>query len=159
MKKSDVIFEKAQILDLDEILSLVNITNKEWYSKIIPKEHYQEPFLTKEQLDNMSTFMDFFVHRVDGEIVAVGSFSIRDEEIAWIPLMTVRSDFQRRGIGSELMLYLENLAKEQGFSNIQLETDSMADWALNFYTKHGYSVFKKEKNPWGHHVWLEKPLK
>ena len=44
------------------------------------------------------------------------------------------------------------------FTKIHLETDSEAEWAINFYKKHGYSLFKKNKNPWGHHVWLEKNL-
>lgn len=158
MEESDIKFERAEPDDFDEILSLVSKTNSEWYSRIIPREHYQEPFLTREQLNEMATFMDFYVRRADGEIIAVGSLGIRDEGIAWIPLMTVRSDCQRRGIGSSLMTYLELLAKDQGFGSMQLETDGGADWALNFYRKQGYSVFKREKNPWGYHVWMQKRI-
>jgi ribosomal protein S18 acetylase RimI-like enzyme len=63
------------------------------------------------------------------------------------------------GIGSSLLDYLENLAKSRNFRKICLETDSAAEWAMNFYKKHGFSIFKRDKNPWGYHVWLEKPLK
>ena len=145
---------------MDEILFFVNEINRELYSKIIPPEHWYEPFLTKKQFQEMSTFMDFFVHRQENSIIAVGSFSTRttDEGTAWIPLIYVRSDSQRKGIGSSLMKFLEKKAKDLNFTKVHLETDSEAEWAVNFYKKHGYSIFKKDKNPWGYHIWLEKAL-
>ncbi len=151
-------FDEAEDSDLDEILSLINTLNREWFSKIIPEEYYKEPFLTRKQLDEMATSMEFFVYREGGQIIAVGSFSSIDEEIAWIPLMQIHSAYQRRGIGSALMIFLEQKAKDLNYSKIHLETDSEAVWALNFYRKHGYSIFKKDKIPWGYHVWLEKAL-
>ena len=57
------------------------------------------------------------------------------------------------------MSFLEKKAKNLNFTKIYLETDSEAEWAVNFYKKHGFSVFKKDKTPWGYHVWLEKPIK
>ena len=151
--------EPAVESDLEEILSLVNRVVAEWFIKIIPEEHYREPFLSQKQFDQMATFMEFFVLRRDGQIIAVGSFSSRDEKTAWIPLMHVLSKYQRMGIGSSLMRFLETKAKSFKYKKIQLETDSEAEWAINFYTKHGYSVFQKDKNPWGYHVWLEKSLR
>ncbi|MFX1369077.1 MAG: GNAT family N-acetyltransferase [Promethearchaeota archaeon] len=151
-------FEPAADSDLDEILSLINTLNREWFSKIIPKEHFQEPFLTRRQLDEMATYMDFFIHRKEGQIIAVGSFGSRDDETAWIPLMHVHSKYQRKGIGSALMRFLEDMAKSLNFTRIHLETDSEAVWAVNFYRKQGYSIFKKDKIPWGYHIWLEKVL-
>jgi ribosomal protein S18 acetylase RimI-like enzyme len=151
-------FETPEVSDLNEILYLINKINREWYSKIIPEEHYQDPFLTRKQLDHMATIMDFFVLRRDGQIIAVGSFGSRDEDTAWIPLMHVHTEYQRMGIGSSLLRYLEKRAVALNYSKIHLETDSAAVWAINFYKKHGYSIFKKNKNPWGHHVWLEKSL-
>ena len=151
-------FESATDSDLDEILSLINAINREWYSKIIPREYYHDPFLTRKQLDEMASIMEFFVLRKEGQIVAVGSFGSRDENTACIPLMHVHSNYQRRGIGSSLLEFLERKANTLSFTKIHLETDSAAEWAINFYTKHGYSVFQKDKNPWGYHVWLEKSL-
>ena len=158
MKESIIEIEKAEEADLDEILVFVNKINQEWYSKIIPTEHWNEPFLTKQQIRKMSEVMEFFIHKQGDSIIAVGSFGTTDEESAWIPLMYVRSDNQRKGLGSSLMYYLEEIAREGNFRRIHLETDSKAEWALNFYRKHGYSIFKKDKNPWGYHVWLEKQL-
>lgn len=151
--------EPAIDSDLDEILSLVNRVVAEWFIKIIPKEHYKEPFLSQKQFRQMATFMEFFVIRNEGKIIAVGSFGSKDEETAWIPLMHVHSKYQRIGIGSSLMEFLEKKAKSLNYKSIHLETDSEAEWAINFYQKHGYSVFQKDKNPWGYHVWLEKSLK
>jgi ribosomal protein S18 acetylase RimI-like enzyme len=152
------LFETATESDLEEILLLVNKINREWFSKIIPKAYYQEPFLTREQLDEMATIMEFFVLRKEGQIIAVGSFGSRDEKTAWIPLMHVHSKHQRMGIGSSLLRFLEKKAVSLNFTKIHLETDSEAKWAINFYKKHGFSIFKRDKIPWGYHVWLEKPL-
>jgi GNAT superfamily N-acetyltransferase len=106
----------------------------------------------------MATIMEFFALRKDDQIIAVGSFGSRDEETAWIPLMYVNSKNQRMGIGSSLMRFLEKRAESLGFSKINLETDSKATWAINFYKKYGFFVFKKEKSPWGYHVWFGKNL-
>ena len=151
-------FKKASVADLDDILSLVNTLNQEGYKSIIPEEYYKEPFLTKDQIEQMSEIMEFYVYRQENELIAVGSFGKRDTTTAWIPLMHVHSNYQRRGIGSSLLEFLERKANTLSFTKIHLETDSAAEWAINFYTKHGYSVFQKDKNPWGYHVWLEKSL-
>ncbi len=152
-------FKTATDSDQDEILSLINNLNREWFSTIIPKEYNREPFLTRKQLDEMAAIMEFFVLRRDGHIIAVGSFGSKDEKTAWIPLMQVHSKYQRMGIGSSLMKFLEKKAESLEFTKIHLETDSEAKWAINFYKKHGFSIIKKTKNPWGYHVWLEKSLK
>ncbi|MFW9870640.1 MAG: GNAT family N-acetyltransferase, partial [Candidatus Thorarchaeota archaeon] len=137
-------FETAENSDLEDILSLVNTINREWFSKIIPKEYYHEPFLTRKQLDEMATIMEFYIHRRDCKIIAVGSFGTRDKETAWIPLMHVHSKYQRKGIGSSMLSFLEKKAKSHNFTKIHLETDSEAKWAVSFYKKHGYSIFKKD---------------
>ena len=107
----------------------------------------------------MATSMNFFIQRCDGVIVSVGSFGVRKDGVAWIPLMTIRTDFQRIGLGSAMLQYLEGLAKEQGHDRVILETDNDAIWAVNFYLKNGYTIFKRDKNPWGYHIWLEKHLR
>ena len=150
--------ERALDSDLDEIRSLVNKVVAEWFIKIIPPEYYREPFLSQEQFSQMATFMEFHVVKREGKIIAVGSFSSRDEKTAWIPVMHVDSKYQRMGIGSSIMRFLESKAKSLDYTSIQLETDSEAEWAINFYTKHGYTIFQKDENPWGYHVWLEKSL-
>ncbi|MFW9793359.1 MAG: hypothetical protein ACFFEE_03575 [Candidatus Thorarchaeota archaeon] len=86
-------FETPSGSDFNEILYLINKINREWYCTIIPEEHYQDPFLTRKQLDHMATIMDFFVLREEGKIIAVGSLGSRDENIAWIPLMHVHSEW------------------------------------------------------------------
>ena len=106
----------------------------------------------------MATTMVFFVLRKEGQIIAVGSFGSRDKNTAWIPLMHVHSKYQRMGIGSSLMRFFEKKVKDLNFTKIHLETDSEAKWAINFYKKHGFSIIKRDKNPWGYHVWLEKLL-
>lgn len=158
MKPPEIRFTASKMEDMDEILLLINDTGREWYRKIIPVDYYIDPFLTMKQLQEMSESMEFFICRHKDAIIAVGSLSKRNKTDAWIPLMYVQTDFQKIGIGSALIKHLEQLAVERGYAKCILETDSKAEWALNFYKKHGYSVFKKDRTPWGFHVWMKKPL-
>lgn len=159
VKPLEIQFENASTNELDEILSLINKLNQEWFKPIIPEEYYKEPFLTREQIEKMSEIMEFYVHKQEGNIIAVGSFGTRNENTAWIPLMHVRTDYHRKGIGSALMAYLESKARALNFERIHIETDSEAEWAIRFYKNHGYSIIKRNETPWGYHVWLEKSLK
>ena len=128
-------------------------------SQIIPAEHFLDPFLTMEQIEKMSTFMDFYIHRREEIIIGVSSFGKRNDTTAWIPLVYVLSEHQRQGIASAMVSYLENLAKELGYNKIHIETDNEAEWALSFYRNRGYAIIEREPNPWGFHIWLEKQLK
>ncbi|MGE5604458.1 MAG: GNAT family N-acetyltransferase [Bacteroidota bacterium] len=55
-------------------------------------------------------------------------------EVFWID-----ERYRRKGIGSELLNKVENYAKDQGCTFIHLDTFSFQ--AIDFYKKHGYSVF------------------
>ena len=72
MNPLEIRIKEAGSGDLDDILSLINTLNKEWYKPIIPDEHYKEPFLTREQIDQMSAIMTFWppVSAISGMIGA-----------------------------------------------------------------------------------------
>jgi hypothetical protein len=42
--------EKAYFDDVEEILSVINTSNREAYRNIIPKEHFREPVLSLEKI-------------------------------------------------------------------------------------------------------------
>ena len=158
MASHEITIDKASPDDYQEILDVVNRVNKEAFGEIIPPEHFLDPFLTMDQLEKMSTFMDFYVHKKEETIIGVSSFGKRDETTAWIPLVYVLSEHQRQGIASLMVSYLENKAREMGYRKIHIETDNDAEWALSFYRNRGYEIAEREPNPWGFHIWLEKQL-
>jgi GNAT superfamily N-acetyltransferase len=160
MKQSSIRVEPARKDDEEEILEVINSAGRELFRQVIPEEHFIDPFLSIEQLRKMMTFMTFYVHRKDGDIIALTSFSTKTEQpdTCWLPAIHVLPSHQRTGIGTLMLKFTLDLAIEKGFKKIRLETDSEAYWAMSFYQKFGFDVVEREKTPWGYHVWLEKNL-
>ena len=72
-----------------------------------------------------------------------------DNPMAEIENMFVEHDYQRRGVGSQLMEEAERMCLEKGVKRIKVETLDRNIPSLNFYNKHGFSA---------HDMILEKPL-
>ena len=70
-------------------------------------------------------------------IVAFGIMSYRDDD-AHLLLFAVRRSSQRQGIGSAILLWLEDVARAAGCRRIRVEArrDNVA--ARSFYNEHGY---------------------
>ncbi|HET9864824.1 MAG TPA: GNAT family N-acetyltransferase [Steroidobacteraceae bacterium] len=73
----------------------------------------------------------------DGKLIAFGIMSYRDE-VAHLLLFAVRRSHQRRGIGSEVLRWLEAVALASGITRIDLECRRDNAAARNFYGEHGY---------------------
>ena len=59
----------------------------------------------------------------------------------YVDLLWVDKDFQNQGLGTKLLLKLEQLATEQGINRAYLDTGSFE--APDFYKKHGYEIFSQ----------------
>ena len=73
------------------------------------------------------------------EMLAFGIMKYR-EESAHLLLFAVREDARRRGIGSALLQWLEDVARAAGITRFTLESRRENEAALSFYRKHGYAV-------------------
>ena len=73
----------------------------------------------------------------DNRIVAVGRLQFNNIREAQIRYMAVAINAQRRGIGSRLLLALEQRARALGASRVVLDA---REQALRFYRKHDYVV-------------------
>jgi ribosomal-protein-alanine N-acetyltransferase len=76
---------------------------------------------------------------VDAEdgIAGFGIMFYADDD-AHLLLFAVRPEFQRCGIGSALLLWLEQAARSAGASRIRVEARRDNEGARNFYSEHGY---------------------
>jgi len=63
--------------------------------------------------------------------------------IASVGLIAVNSDFQGKGIGTKLLVHLENLLFKQDVKQLTIPTQLSNLQACNFYTKQGYSIKNK----------------
>jgi ribosomal-protein-alanine N-acetyltransferase len=77
------------------------------------------------------------VVRDGGRIVAFGIMGYREER-AHLALFAVRTSHQRRGMGSAVLRWLEQVARDAGIRTILVECRRDNGPARNFYGEHGY---------------------
>lgn len=150
--------EEARPEDAQEILYVVNEANQQAFRQIIPKEHFREPILTPGELDDALKKMTFYVYRLKEKIAAVAALSVENDVSGRIRWVYVLTEYQKQGVGSALVLYLEEVARQRGLKKLKIMTDNGAEWALRFYRKLGFTFAYRVPNPWGFDVWMEKKL-
>ena len=158
MKETRVRIEKATSDDTQEIVFLINIANREAFSRIIPKEHFRKPVITRDEFEECSKKMTFYIHRHKEMVVAVAALGVEDGDTGRIRWVYVLPKFQKQGVGTALVLHLEQVARGKGLRKTRLVTDNDAVWAIRFYKKLGYTLIRKVSNPWGFNVWMDKQL-
>lgn len=90
--------------------------------------------------------------------MATAGLSVETGERGRIHLVYILPEYQRRGIGTTLVVYLEQKAREAGLKRVRLLTVKKASWAVNFYEKLGYTLTEPVERPWGLDVWMGKEL-
>jgi len=132
---------QAMTKDLEEILAVINTTNRLFYKAIIPPEKFKDPFMGYEELKEEFARKDFYVYELKDRIVGVAALEVSTSYFTKVGIvwrMYVLPDFQRRGIGTALVQEIERRARKQGIHEILLWTDPKASWAISFYKKLGY---------------------
>ncbi len=150
--------EGASPSQVHEILSVINISNREAYRDIIPREHFREPVVSLGKLLEDFERMSFYVCRSEGRVVGVAALDVENEEMGRIRWVYVLPEHQRKGIGTALVTYLERKAREMGLKKMRLHTVGGAEWAVSFYRKLGYEPADRLEQPWGFDVFMEKAL-
>ena len=74
----------------------------------------------------------------DGRFLAAFGIMLYREDTAHLQLLAVRPDVRRRGVGSKVLRWLEEVALVAGVSRLSLESREDNVAALSFYRKHGY---------------------
>lgn len=80
----------------------------------------------------------FVIARDKNKAVGCGAFREITSDIAEIKRMYTAE--KNRGIGKMILLYLENKAKQFGYSKIILETRKCNNYAVRFYLSNGYKI-------------------
>ncbi|MBK3331817.1 ribosomal protein S18-alanine N-acetyltransferase [Persephonella atlantica] len=93
----------------------------------------KNPFTVKKIILFGDTVIGFFA----GEVI-FGEASIT--------MIAVKKDFQGKGIGSQVLNWFKNYAKEKGAKNIWLEVSVNNKKAVRFYEKHGFFTQDIRKN-------------
>lgn len=75
-------------------------------------------------------------NRIAGYVVSIPL----DSESSDVESIAVDPDFQRTGLGSELMVKIEDRMRKSGFKYSILEVRDRNSEAIAFYEKHGYEI-------------------
>lgn len=126
--------------DRAAILAIVN-SAAEAYRGVIPADRWHEPYMPREELDSeIAAGVVFWGYEEDGRLVGVmGIQSVQDADL--IRHAYILPSSQRRGIGGALLGHLRQLSPRR----ILIGTWEAADWAIRFYTRHGFELVAPER--------------
>jgi GNAT superfamily N-acetyltransferase len=122
------------------ILTIVNAA-AEAYRGVIPADRWHDPYMTRRALDGeIESGVEFWGYESDGALVGVmGMQAVGDVTLIRHAYVSPRS--QRRGVGSAL---LERLARSTT-RRMLVGTWAAAEWAVNFYRRHGFELVSPER--------------
>lgn len=142
---TNLTFRLAKIEDLPEIINMLaddvygasreNITEKvsdkylEAFRKI-QEDPNQELTVAESNGDIVATFQLTFIQYLNFE----GTLR------AQIEAVRTRSDYRGQGIGTKVLTFAINRAKEKGCSLVQLTSDKRRTEAIKFYEKLGFKA-------------------
>ena len=91
---------------------------------------------------------DFWLYELNNEIVATGSLHIYNEDLAEIKSLVVLPEYQKKGIGREIVLACLNEARELGIKKVFALT-----YVPEFFGKLGFKITEKSDFP--QKVWTD----
>lgn len=140
---TNLTFRLAKIEDLPETISMladdVYGASRENASTIV-SEKYLEAFRKIQEDPNQ----ELTVAEINGDIVAtfqltfIQYLNFEGTLRAQIEAVRTRSDYRGQGIGTKVLTYAINRAKEKGCSLVQLTSDKRRTEAIKFYEKLGF---------------------
>ena len=136
-RKNDKMQEiKIEPLKLEEYEKCSNI----WNMKAQPlAEKWREEIASGNRL--------VFVYKINGIFIGEGAlvldtgdpdYTIPSQRV-YVSRMIVKKEYRGRGIGSEILEFLINKAKEMGFSEMTIGVDKDNENALHLYRKYGFT--------------------
>jgi GNAT superfamily N-acetyltransferase len=126
---------QCQLRDISRIYFIINEAAKA-YEGVIPTDRYHQPYMPLDELEQEMKQMIFFGWEVNRELVGVMGFQpVKD--VTLIRHAYVLPQWQKQGIGSKLLNHLRGIVTT---SRLLVGTWTDAEWAIDFYKKHGFSL-------------------
>src|SRR5690242_1598888 len=121
------------------ILAIVNAA-AEAYRGVIPADRWHVPYMPSADLDeDLAAGVTFWGYEQDGALVGVMGFQpVRDVDL--IRHAYVLPGQQRQGIGAALLKHLRSMSARR----MLVGTWAAADWAIRFYSRHGFELVSPE---------------
>lgn len=104
------------------------------------------PYTLEEYAERLATYADFVLVKEFGNIAGFLAYYTNTEGgFVYIPQIWVSDEYQRRGIGANMMEKLINYAPSY-IKKIRLEVRRNNVKAVNFYKKSGFVLIEEENN-------------
>ena len=131
---------KCEEADFEAIYGIINDA-AEAYRGIIPADCWHKPYMSREQLTKeIDAGVQFWGLEEDSTLVGV--MGIQDKgDVTLIRHAYVRSRMRNRGIGSQLLRFLESTTEKP----VLVGTWADATWAVAFYQKYSYRLVSTEE--------------
>jgi GNAT superfamily N-acetyltransferase len=122
------------------ILQIVNAAARA-YRGVIPADRWREPYMDGAELaDEMAAGVEFWGYEADGVLLGVmGVQALADVDLIRHAYVSPAS--QRRGVGGALLEHLMDSATRP----VLVGTWAAADWAIDFYRRHGFALVTLER--------------
>ena len=126
--------------DFDLIWEIVN-DGAHAYKGIIPADRWHEPYMSRDELRHeIDARVTFWGCEESGTLAGVMGIQ-PVQNVTLIRHAYVRTGWQKRGIGAQLLAHLRSLVE----GPVLIGTWADAVWAIRFYEKHGYEVVGREE--------------
>lgn len=110
----------------------------------------------EEELDEADATATHAIALYQGQVVGTGRLVCRDADTAQVGRMAVDLPWRRRGVGGQILRYLEEVARSLGLRRCILHAQ---EYVKGFYASHGYrewgDVFLEVNIP---HIEMRKDL-
>lgn len=145
------IFEVRQITEKDEKLKYLQACDSAYTISVLERNDFDELF---EKIDRKAFFLG---GRYLSEYAGYAAVYINDFKnfSAYITLICVSDKYQRKHLGSILLMECINIAKKSGMKNIRLEVLKEDDGAIHFYKK---NAFEYEKEASSKSIYMQRLL-
>ena len=118
----------------DDVRVLIAALN-EYLLTITPPEFCSH--MTVEQMADADTTV--FIARDDGRAVACGALRRHGAAVGEVKRMYTLPSYQGQGIGGRILAMIEALARDEGFTQLVLETGHRHDAAWRVYERGGFA--------------------
>lgn len=121
----------------------------ELYSEVMNYDY--SVYKIKEMIDIVHrddchfVFVAIESNKVVGVIEVVIKYSIHKPSYLIINTLAVLLEYQRKGVGSQLLMYTEQFAKTKGLKSITFGSQFKRLSAHQFYINNGYKIMKEHK--------------
>ena len=140
-------------LDVAAIFEIINDAAQA-YRGAIPADCWHEPYMPQQDLESeIAAGVVFWVAEEDGRMLGVMGIQDRGE-VALVRHAYVRTNLQRKGVGTKLLRHVEALTSKP----VLIGTWADASWAIDFYRRNGFGlVLGEEKDALLRKYWSISP--